>query len=109
MADSMNCFHPCEAPLGLSPRRFTARMTPTRSVTILVIAVLALVAAAIPCDGQPRAIDPKRSTVTVRVFKSGLFRAFADDHLIEAPLAEGTLDDSAMPAVHIAIDVRSMR
>jgi hypothetical protein len=46
--------------------------------------------------------------VTVRVFKSGLFRAFADDHVIEAPLAEGSLDAS-MLAVHIAINVRTMR
>jgi YceI-like protein len=76
---------------------------------ILLTATLALVAAARPCDAQPRALDPKRSTVTVRVFKSGLFRAFADDHVIDAPLAEGSLDDSAAPTVHIAIDVRGMR
>jgi hypothetical protein len=36
-------------------------------------------------------IDPKRSPVQVHVFKSGLFRAFADDHVIEAPLPEGSL------------------
>jgi polyisoprenoid-binding protein YceI len=76
---------------------------------ILVTATLALVVVALPSGAQPRAIDPKRSTVTVRVFKSGLFRAFADDHAIEAPLAEGTLDDSATPNVRVAIDVRSMR
>ena len=75
---------------------------------ILFAAALALVPFAQPCDGQPRALDTKRSTVTVRVFKSGLFRAFADDHVIEAPLAEGSLD-AAMLAVHIAIDVRAMR
>jgi polyisoprenoid-binding protein YceI len=46
--------------------------------------------------------------VTVHVFKSGVFRAFADDHVIDAPLAEGSLDAS-MLAVHIAIDVRGMR
>jgi hypothetical protein len=76
---------------------------------ILFTATLVLVAIARPSDAQPRAIDPKRSTVTVRVFKSGLFRAFADDHVIEAPLAEGSLDDSATPNVRIAIDVRDMR
>lgn len=76
---------------------------------ILLTAILALVAVGLPCDAQPRALDPKRSTVTVRVLKSGLFRAFADDHVIEAPLAEGSLDDSATPTVHIAIDVRGMR
>jgi hypothetical protein len=86
---------------------FTGTIELTR--VILLTATLALVAVALPCDAQPRALDPKRSTVTVRVFKSGLFRAFADDHVIEAPLAEGSLDDSATPIVHIAIDVRGMR
>jgi hypothetical protein len=78
----------------------------TRS--LLVTATLALVAVALPGDAQLRAIDAKRSTVTVHVFKSGLFRAFADDHVIEAPLAEGSLDDSATSTVRIAIDVRGM-
>jgi hypothetical protein len=76
---------------------------------ILFTATVALVGAALPCHAQPRAVDMKRSTVTVRVFKSGLFRAFADDHVIQAPLAEGSLDDSATPGVQIAIDVRAMR
>ena len=76
---------------------------------ILLTAAVAFVAVAPPCDAQSHALDPKRSTITVRVFKSGLFRAFADDHVIEAPLAEGSLDDSATPAVNISIDVRGMR
>ena len=76
---------------------------------ILITVTLALVTSALPGVAQPRAVDPKRSTVTVRVFKSGLFRAFADDHVIEAPLAEGSLDDSAEPNVRIAIDVLNMR
>jgi len=86
---------------------FTGAIDVTR--VILLTSILALVAVALPCDAQPRALDPKRSTVTVRVFKSGLFRAFADDHVIEAPFAEGSLDDSATPTVHITIDVRGMR
>jgi hypothetical protein len=76
---------------------------------IIVSATVALMAHALPGEAQSRSIDPKQSTVTVRVFKSGLFRAFADNHVIEAPLAEGSLDDSATPSVSLAIDVRSMR
>jgi hypothetical protein len=76
---------------------------------VLLAAVLALLAIARPGDAQPRGIDPTQSTVTVRVFKSGLFRAFADDHVIEAPLAGGSLADSATPTVEITIDVRAMR
>jgi polyisoprenoid-binding protein YceI len=76
---------------------------------VLVAASLAVVAAALPCDAQPRLVDTTRSTVTVRVFKAGLLRALADDHTIEAPLADGSLDDSATPSVHIAVDARRMR
>lgn len=79
----------------------------TRS--FLIPTTLALVAVALPGLAQPRAIDPKRSTVTVRVFKSGLFRAFADDHVIKAPLAEGSLDDAGTMTVRLDIDVRAMR
>jgi hypothetical protein len=35
---------------------------------------------------QHRVIDTEHSTITVHVFKSGLFRAFADDHVIQAPV-----------------------
>src|SRR5258708_39012597 len=76
---------------------------------VLAVSTLALVAVAVRCEAQPRAIDTTRSTVTVRVFKAGLFRALADDHTIEAPLADGSLDDSATPSVHIAVDARRMR
>lgn len=44
---------------------------------------------------QSRPIDPKQSKVTGRVFKSGLFSAFAHDHSIEAPISGGSLDTTA--------------
>jgi len=62
-----------------------------------------------PASAEERPIDTEQSTITVRVFKSGLFRAFADDHVIQAPLAEGSLDDSANPHVQVAIDASRMR
>ena len=34
-------------------------------------------------------IDAERSTMTVRVFKAGLFSAFGHNHEIKAPIAEG--------------------
>ena len=67
-----------------------ARHSSARVCAVLVSATLELTAVAVPSD-RNRAIDPKRSTVPVHVFKSGLFRAFADDHVIEAPLPEGSL------------------
>jgi hypothetical protein len=76
---------------------------------IRFIVTLGLVAVARPGVAQSRAIDLTRSTVTVHVFKSGLFRAFADDHVIEAQLADGSLDDGATPTVRIALEVGNMR
>ena len=67
-----------------------------------------VVAAAFPAARACR-VDVQQSRLTVRVFRSGLFRAFADDHVIKAPLAEGSLGDSATPRVQIVVDARRMR
>jgi YceI-like domain len=72
-----------------------------------VIAITLAVALVAPTFGEEHLIDTQKSTVTVRVFKSGLFRAFADDHVIQAPLLEGSLDDT--PHVQIIVDARRMR
>jgi polyisoprenoid-binding protein YceI len=76
---------------------------------VMIAATLCGLASAAPGSAEDRAIDTERSTVTVRVFKSGLFRAFADDHVIQAPLVEGSVDDSATPHVQIVIDSRRMQ
>lgn len=44
---------------------------------------------------QTRPIDSQHSVITVRVFKSGLFSGFADNHEIRAPIASGSLDETA--------------
>ena len=53
-------------------------------------------------------IDGPRSTITIHVFKSGLFRAFADNHLIQAPVAEGSIDESAVPHVDLVIEAQRL-
>jgi len=40
-----------------------------------------------------REIDTQKSVLTVRVYKSGLFSAFAHDHEIRAPIQNGTFDE----------------
>jgi YceI-like domain len=84
---------------------------PKTPVSLLVLMLTALStrgSAQTPAGpGEERLIDIQKSTVTVRVFKSGLFRAFADDHVIQAPLLEGSLND--MPHVQLVIDARRMR
>jgi polyisoprenoid-binding protein YceI len=62
--------------------------------------VLAL-AAPIAAGQQP--IDAAGSTVTVYVYKSGLFSAFADDHVIKAPIASGSLAEAAPAHVELSI------
>jgi YceI-like domain len=71
-----------------------------------------------------REIDTARSKMTVRVFKSGFFSAFAHNHEIDAPIASGEVQDSAnasapasaTPAnpsgvswVELRVDARKMR
>jgi YceI-like domain len=51
------------------------------------------------------AVDPDRSTLTVFVYKSGLFSAFADDHIIDAAIANGSIADQ--PPLSVAIEVRA--
>ena len=76
----------------------------------LLVATFVCGLALAPCAAQERLVDTERSTVTVRVFTSGLLRAFAHDHLIQAPLAEGSLDDSETPPhVQIVFDARRLR
>jgi hypothetical protein len=77
-------------------------------ITVVIATIVCGLASAAPGSAEDRAIDTQRSTVTVRVFKSGLFRAFADDHIVQAPLVEGSIDDSATPHVQIVIDARRM-
>jgi len=58
---------------------------------------------------QSRAIDVNKSSLKIRVFKSGAFSAFAHDHEIQAPIDEGKIDSSASPSVQLRVDSRKMR
>ncbi len=54
------------------------------------------------------AIDPARSSLTVRVFKSGFLSALGDNHVIRAPISSGSVDEGSPPGVEIAVDARRM-
>ena len=60
-------------------------------------------------SGQGKSIDGNKSSLKIRVFKSGAFAAFAHDHEIEAPIAEGTIDSSDHASVQLHVDSRKMR
>lgn len=60
--------------------------------------VLALVVSTlwfVQAFGQTRAIDTSNSKLIVHVFKAGAFSAFGDNHEVEAPIAEGSVDEGA--------------
>ena len=71
--------------------------------------VLALLPAAPAQDAKPRSpIDIENSTLTVRVFKSGLLSAFGHEHEIRAPIEQGffSLDP---PSAELTVDARKLR
>ena len=70
----------------------------------VALALWTLAATAAP-HAETRPIDGERSTLTVFVYKSGLFSALADDHVIRAPLASGIM--SADPPFGVELRVRS--
>jgi len=56
-----------------------------------------------------RAIDPAASTLTVKVWKSGLFSAFAHNHEISAPITSGTVSDGDQARVKFVVNARAMK
>jgi polyisoprenoid-binding protein YceI len=77
-----------------------------RIATRLCLAVLTCLIASAAQDVKQ--IDVQKSSLTVRVYKSGLFSAFAHDHEITAPIAYGTFRESSA-FVELTVDARSLR
>ena len=79
--------------------------------TKVALGILAIVVCLGPNKlyAQSQAIDVNKSSLKIRVFKSGAFSAFAHDHEIQAPIDEGKIDSSASPSVQLRVDSRKMR
>ena len=82
----------------------------------LVVGMVAVGMCAVPnnLQGQSKAIDVNKSSLKIRVFKSGAFSAFAHDHEVSAPIVEGKIDEgkadsSAHASVQLRVDSRKMR
>jgi YceI-like domain len=63
---------------------------------------------------QSKAIDVNKSSLKIRVFKSGAFSAFAHDHEVSAPIEEGKIDEgkadsSGHASVQLRVASRKMR
>lgn len=62
----------------------------------------------IPLFGQERAIDTQRSKITIHVGKSGLLSGAAHNHTVDAPIASGTIRESAPAHVEFTIESAKM-
>jgi|HubBroStandDraft_3_1064219.scaffolds.fasta_scaffold176418_2 polyisoprenoid-binding protein YceI len=60
------------------------------------------------CLATSSPVDVEHSTLTIQVFKKGLFSGFAHDHQIAAPLSSGTVDPAA-PSVEVHFDARKLK
>jgi Uncharacterized conserved protein len=60
---------------------------------------LALVPSSFFAPAASRAIDTQHSSITVRVFKSGIFSTFAHNHIIRAPIRQGKASAAAVELV----------
>lgn len=76
----------------------------TKRSRIIVVAVsVVFMAAAMRGQVETRPIDTGHSTLTVFVYKSGLFSAFADNHVVKAPIAGGSISEESSPRVELAV------
>jgi polyisoprenoid-binding protein YceI len=80
-----------------------------RGLTLtLCAAVLASLPLAAQDKAQDMAIDTQRSTITIHVGKSGLLSAAAHEHTINAPIASGTIRESAAPHIEFTVETAKM-
>jgi polyisoprenoid-binding protein YceI len=86
--------------------RITAKAGAMTPFCLLAISALLPVWAA--DAGSQKTIDTERSILTVRVYKTGLFSAFAHDHEIRASIQKGDFDEDKR-TVEFVVDARALR
>jgi len=59
-------------------------------------------------EAEEHSIDTTRSVIKVRVYKTGLFAAFAHDHEIEAPISGGAVEMSPRPSVELRVQAAQL-
>lgn len=83
-------------------------MRPCHRFPLHAILAFVFVLGASGQQGGPRPIDTDKSVLTVRVYKTGLFSAFAHDHEIHAPIQQGSFDEDKR-TVELSVDARKMQ
>ncbi len=64
-----------------------------RKISTRTLAIVVSIFGFVQAFGQTRAIDTGNSKLIVHVSKAGAFSAFGDNHEVEAPIAEGSVDE----------------
>ena len=80
-----------------------------RKNSLSLCAIFVLAFAVNATFAAERAIDPSASTLTVKVWKTGLFSAFAHNHDISAPITSGSVREDGTAEVKFAVDARGMK
>jgi hypothetical protein len=73
-----------------------------------IMGVYILLAAATVGIAQERAIDTQRSKITIHVGKVGLFSAAAHNHIVDAPISSGKINESAPQHVEFTVEAAKM-
>ena len=60
-------------------------------------------------SAQQHTIDTQKSTLTIRVGKTGAFSGLGHEHEVRAPIHSGTADTGSHPAVEVHVDARALR
>lgn len=83
----------------------------TRLVTTAVVALTLCLWPTRPvaASSDVRQIDGPHSTITVRLYKTGLFSAFGHNHEIQAPVQSGEVKESGSPSVELRVDAHRLR
>ncbi len=82
-----------------------AMMTKLSLLAVVIFLSSLLWAADAPAGA---AIDPQKSSITVSVFKAGVFSAFGHEHEISAPIEQGSFKENPA-SVELTVDARRMR
>ena len=73
-------------------------------IRFLLIPVIASASLA----AQDKVIDVQRSTITIHVFKAGLFSVAGHEHWVSAPVSSGTFNESGTPRVEFKVQTARM-
>jgi len=76
---------------------------------VSLVGIVAAVAGSAQAAAGTKPIDVEQSTLTVFAYKSGLFSAFADNHIIKAPIAGGSISDDSPLKVDLTVRSADLR